>query len=83
MNTHPSYTDRAIDAVTGAVEAEHDFGGWRAGVLASAAAAHGSSTALTAQRPGSWEADLIQQLVKREVGWDDEHLWTYRSGPVQ
>jgi hypothetical protein len=33
-----SYTDRAIDAVLCAVREEHDFGGWLAEVLATAAA---------------------------------------------
>jgi hypothetical protein len=43
-------------------------------VLANAAAQLGSSNALTARRPGSWEASLIDQLVKGTVGCDDELL---------
>ena len=39
----------------------------------------GSSVALTAGRPGSWEADLVQQLVKGTVGHDDEYL----PGPLR
>ena len=53
---------------------EHDFPGWLAGVLARAAAARGSSYALVAGRPGSWEADLVMRLVCGTVGWDDECL---------
>jgi hypothetical protein len=34
----------------------------------------GSASALTAGRPGSWEADLVQQLVKVTVGCDEELL---------
>ena len=69
-----SYTDRAFVAVTEAVGEEHDFDGWLAGALATAAAELGSAAALVAGRPGSWEADLIQRLVCRTVGWDDEYL---------
>lgn len=33
-----SYTDRAIDAVLSVVRQQHDFGGWLAEVVATAAA---------------------------------------------
>jgi hypothetical protein len=46
-------------------------------VLANAAARLGSSNALTAQRPGSWEASLVDQLVKGTIGHDDELLPGY------
>lgn len=71
------YTRAAIDATVAAVGAEHDFGGWLARVLAGAAAELGSSDALIAGRPGSWEADLVSQLVHGTVGWDDEYLGDY------
>lgn len=76
--TLPAYTDAAVDAVLEAVKAEHDFGGWLAAVLAAAAAELGSSDALIAGRPGSWEADNVRGLVKGTVGWDDDVLDTYR-----
>ncbi len=69
-----SYTVRAAQAVLEAARSEHDFGGWLAHMLAAAAAELGSTDALTAGRPGSWEADLVQRLVKGTVGWDDEYL---------
>jgi hypothetical protein len=69
-----SYTNRAGAAILEAAKAEHDFGGWLAAVLSSVAAELGSSEALTAGRPGSWEANLVRQLVKGTVGWDDEYL---------
>lgn len=72
------YTREARCAILLAAKAEHDFGGWLAAVLASVAADLGSSYALTAGRPASWEADLIQQLVKGTVGWGDEYLDDYR-----
>jgi hypothetical protein len=73
----PAYTRAAVDALTRAVDKEHDFAGWLAGVLAQVAARKGSSEALTAGRPGSWEAALVDQLVKGTVGHDDEYLPEY------
>ena len=77
MRTQGSYTDRAADAMLEAARNEHDFAGWLAGTLAQTASALGSSDALTARRPGSWEADLVQRLVKGTCGWDDECLSSY------
>jgi hypothetical protein len=77
----PTYTDRATIAILDAVRAEHDFGGWLASVLATAAAELGSSTALIAGRPGSWEAGLVEQLVRGTVGWDDDYLANYAKEP--
>jgi hypothetical protein len=74
-----SHTDRALQALVEAVEAERDFPGWLAGVLARAAAAMGSSFALIAGRPGTWEASLVNQLVCGTVGWDDADLDLYSA----
>ncbi|HEY1517158.1 MAG TPA: hypothetical protein VGF91_12115 [Solirubrobacteraceae bacterium] len=76
-----SYTDRAAAAILDAIREEHDFGGWLASVLATAAAELGSTAALTSGRPGSWEADLVQQLVRGTVGWDDDYLHAYAKDP--
>ena len=73
------YTEEARAAILGAVSEQHDFGGWLAGVLSGAAAELGSSDALIAGRPGSWEADLVRQLVKGTVGWDDDYLADYQE----
>jgi len=75
----PGYTALAVAAVTGAARAEQDFGGWLAGVLATVAAGLGGSDALTAGRPGSWEASLVDRVVKGTVGEADENLDRYRS----
>lgn len=75
----PAYTSAAVEAVTQAVENEHDFSDWLAGVLARVAARKGSSDALTAGRPGSWESSLVSQLIKGTVGYDDEALDAYRE----
>lgn len=67
-------TDRAVETLLRAARTEHDFAGWLAHVLASVAGQLGSSDALTEGRPGSWEASLVDQLVKGTVGYDDEYL---------
>ena len=72
-----SYTERAAAAILEAVHEEHDFGGSLAEVLATAAAELGCAAALTSGRPASWEADLVQQLVRGTVGWDDDYLADY------
>lgn len=69
-----SYTGRALAAIGEAAATEQDFPGWLAGVLARVAARHGSSYALVAGRPGSWEADLVLRLIRGTVGWDDGQL---------
>ena len=71
--TAPS-TAAAVRAITQAARAEHDFAGWLAHVLAAAAGQLGGSDELTIGRPGSWEASLVDQLVKGTVGHRDEYL---------
>ena len=78
-STHGDYTRNARLAILVAVREEHDFGGWLAAVLSSVAANLGSSDALIAGRPGSWEADLVRNLVKGTVGWDDDYLAHYKE----
>ncbi len=80
--TDPAYTRQAVKVMARAVDAEHDFAGWLADVLARVASAKGSSDALTAGRPVSWEASLVDQLVKGTVGYDDEGLAAYRAGGI-
>jgi hypothetical protein len=65
------YTDQAVVAVTAAARAEHDLPGWLSLVLCLAAAQLGSLDALTAGRPGSWEAGLVDQLARGLAGDDD------------
>jgi len=77
LPSQADYTGPAIDAITRAASTEHDFPGWLAHVLASAAARLGSSNALTAPRPGSWEASLVDQLVQGTAGYHDELLPGY------
>ena len=74
MMDDPDYTAAAVEAMCAALDAEHDFAEWLASILVRVAARKGSSDALTAGRPGSWEAALVDQLVKGTVGYDDEYL---------
>lgn len=75
-----TYTRRAVAAVIAAARSEHDFAGWLAVVLADVAGQLGGSEELTAGRPGSWEADLVGQLVAGTVGYDDQYLPGQRPG---
>ncbi|MGH3489589.1 MAG: hypothetical protein ACRDP8_17005 [Actinopolymorphaceae bacterium] len=72
------YTADAVRALEEAVECEHDFAGWLASVLATVAAGKGSTYAVVAGRPGSWEADLVLRLVQGTVGLD-EYLRHFRQ----
>jgi hypothetical protein len=72
-----AYTDQAVAAVTAAVRAERDFGGWLSLLLVLAAAQLGSLDALTAGRRGSWEAKRVDRLA-RGLAFDDEGLAAYR-----
>lgn len=84
---------RAIDALTavvrykrpgrdGAPATRVDFAGFLAHVLATVAANVGDTWQLTAVRPGSWEAALVDQLVVGTVGDDPAVLLAYRTEPV-
>ncbi len=72
-------TERALEALLRAARTEQDFAGWLAQVLARVAGQLGSSDALVAGRPGSWEAALVDQLVCGTVGYDSEAL----PGPIR
>src|SRR5258708_19571905 len=75
------HTHAAVEAIVTAVSEEQDFGGWLGSVLCRAAARLGSSEALIAGRPGSWEASLVYQLVAGTVGPDDELLSPHPEPP--
>ena len=64
-DTASNYTERACQAILGAAQTERDFGGWLGAVLAAVAAHLGSSDALPAGRPGSWEADHVRLAAHR------------------
>jgi hypothetical protein len=67
-------TSRTVEALLRAGRAERDFAGWLAAALATVAGQLWSSDALFEGRPGSWEARLVDQLVKGTVGYGDEYV---------
>ncbi|WP_143448410.1 hypothetical protein [Kineosporia sp. A_224] len=67
---------------TAAATAPIDLADFLASVLAAVAANVGSIDRLTAGRPGSWESDLVAQLVTRTVGRDETWLYEHRTEPV-
>ena len=72
MNDHYRAAVRALTAL--ARETEHDLPGLLASILAQVAGNLGSSYAIIASRPGSWEASDIEHLVTGTVGEDDSYL---------
>lgn len=78
-----SYTRAAAHAIADAVDAEHSFPEWLATILAAVAARQGNSYDLIAGRPGSWEALLVDSLVKGTVGAGEEYLADYRRTAIE
>ncbi len=72
------YTTDAHRAILQAVRDEHDFGGWLAGVLASASADLGSTFALTAGTPRLVGGQPRPAARQGTVGYDDDYLDDYR-----
>jgi hypothetical protein len=77
MTTNDSHTAAAVHALVWGHEAESDFSGWLADVLARVAAQLGSVDAVVAGRPGSWESAAVLQLLHGTVA-DDADLARYR-----
>lgn len=78
----------AVAAVAAALTTLHrtpggDFPEGLSLAVATAAANAGGLDALTASRPGSWEADQVQQLLTSTVGEIEADLWRYRTEPVR
>jgi hypothetical protein len=67
--------DAALAALARAHATEADFAGFLAQVLAALAARLGSAGAVTAGRPGSWEASLVDQLLHGTVGDGQQEGW--------
>jgi hypothetical protein len=87
--TEPDDFDLAVTAVTKAIRAINadqrggDGADFIAHLLATVAANLGSSDALIAARPGSWEAAGVEGLLRSTVGYNDECLLTYRTEPIE
>lgn len=69
-------------AILTAAARQGDIGDFVAHALTAAAANIGSTDELLA-RPGSWESDLVRQLVVGTAGPDDEYLNQHRTEPVR
>lgn len=65
-----------------AINRDRDFADFLANVLATTAANVGGPERLLAGRPGSWEAGLIEDLLRGTVGTDPDSWWTYRTQPL-
>jgi hypothetical protein len=63
MPASRTHTRLAIAVIAAAAQDEADIAGWLAGVLAAAASELGATSALTAGRPASRAAALVEQLV--------------------
>lgn len=59
-----------------------DFADLAAHVLTAVAANVGGIEELLAGRPGSWEADLVRQLVQGTAGTEPADLMRYRTEPL-
>ena len=83
---------RAVDTLTRAARLTRtsvggqveraDFAAFLASAVGAVAANLGDPDLVTAGRPGSWEADLVDQLVRGTVGCDPARLWQHRVEPV-
>lgn len=75
---------RMTRTVAGQVEPT-DFADFLASALAAVAANLGSVEAVTAGRPGSWESDLIAQLLTGTLGYDPavSDLLGHRTEPIR
>lgn len=93
--TQPTYAEEysrlwneAVTTLTAAVRLRHptegtlDFAGFLAGALAAVTGNVGSIERMTAGRPGSWEADLLNQLLLGTLGDDPADLLRARTEPV-
>lgn len=82
--------DTTVATLTAAVRLDHpqrgpaDFADFLASALGAVAGNVGSTERITAGRPGSWESDLLAQLVNGTVGYDSspQELAQRRTIPV-
>lgn len=80
--------NEAVTTLTAAVRLTHpndgaiDFADFLARALASVAGNVGSIWRVTAGRPGSWESDLLNQLLEGSLGDDPDDLLAARTEPV-
>jgi hypothetical protein len=72
----------AVRVLTEAARTTGDFAEFLTHAAAGAAANIGSIDALLAERPGSWEAHYVRDMLTATVGDDEQYLLEYRTEPL-
>ncbi len=72
----------AVEVLTNAARHAHDFPELLTHAVASAAANMGGIEELLADRPGSWEAAKVRDMLQSTVGHDEQYLYEYRTEPL-
>jgi|GEM_PF-4556237 len=78
----PAQVDAAINALTAIAESGADFAEVACRVITAVAANRGTVEDLLKTRSGSWEADLIRNIVLGTAGDDPEALQSCRTKPI-
>jgi hypothetical protein len=69
----------AVRVLTEAARTTSDFAEFLTHAAAGAAANIGSIDALLAERPGSWEARYVRDMLTATVGYDEQYLIEHRT----
>jgi hypothetical protein len=72
----------AVRVLTEAARTTSDFAEFLTHAAAGAAANIGSIDALLAERPGSWEAHYVRDMLTATVGDDEQYLIEHRAEPL-
>ena len=72
----------AVRVLTEAARTSSDFAEFLTHAAAGAAANIGSIDALLAERPGSWEAHYVRDMLTATVGDDEQYLIEHRTEPL-
>jgi hypothetical protein len=72
----------AVRVLTEAARSTGDFAEFVTLAVAGAAANIGSTDALLAGRPGSWEAHYVREMLTAAVGYDEQYLMEHRTEPL-
>ena len=72
----------AVRVLTEAARTTSDFAEFLTHAAAGAAANIGSIEALLAERPGSWEAHYVRDMLTATVGYDEQYLLEHRTEPL-
>jgi hypothetical protein len=73
---------KAVRVLTEAARTTGDFAEFLTHATAGAAANIGSIDALLAERPGSWEAHYVRDMLTATVDYDEQYLIEHRTEPL-